>query len=739
MAVGITESSRKFITTEPIGKDGEKSEEKVWEAVKEVFSARDCMSYWRYPIFSKTGESRKEPDILIADQELGIIVIEVKSLTIDQIVAVNGHQWEFKNFYSTHGSPYKQAENQLFAILGYCDREEDIRRQVTGRAIVALPMIIEEQWQEKGFDRLPSCPPIIFKNQLGSTNLLRRIQQATPVVTGNSLNDNQWELLLAVIGGTTVLRKPPREVEAIAKKGKTRSSIVNILRDRLYELDLQQVHIGNEIPPGAQRIRGIAGSGKTVLLCQKAAHMHLKHPDWDIALVFFTRSLYSQMEFLVDQWMRHFSCGDLGYKDNLTSKSKLQILHAWGARERNGFYRNICEKHGVHPLNAGNTPYKQPNEGLADICKQLFKKVEIEPMFDAVLIDEGQDLVVERDELKYEDKEVIYWLAYKSLRSCDSEHPEQRRLIWAYDEAQSLDTQKIPTAPQLFGSDPTLKRMVTGAHKGGIKKSEIMHRCYRTPGPILTAAHAIGMGLLRPEGMLSGLTDAKDWRAIGYEVIGDFRKKNEPITLHRPPKNSPSPVPELWGEPVMTVDIYNSRQEELTALTQHIKHNLTYDGLLNSREILVVVLGSNYEAIQLETHVASFLMEQGIKIFIPSATRLNQLNPRFPNNNPDLFWYPGGVTVSRIHRAKGNEADMVYVVGFDNVAKNESDINLRNQLFVALTRARGWVRLSGIADYPMYDEMRQVIESGDTFTFVYKKEPRRDLGSEETLLTPPTA
>lgn len=40
-----------------------------------------------------------------------------------------------------------------------------------------------------------------------------------------------------------------------------------------------------------QRIRGIAGSGKTVILCQKAALMHLKYPQWRIALVFF-REVY---------------------------------------------------------------------------------------------------------------------------------------------------------------------------------------------------------------------------------------------------------------------------------------------------------------------------------------------------------------------------------------------------------------------------------------------------------------
>jgi superfamily I DNA and RNA helicase len=71
---------------------------------------------------------------------------------------------------------------------------------------------------------------------------------------------------------------------------------------------------------------------------------------------------------------------------------------------------------------------------------------------------------------------------------------------------------------------------------------------------------------------------------------------------------------------------------------------------------------------------------------------------------------------------------MVYVLGFDHVARNESDVNFRNQLFVALTRARGWANLSGVGSYPMYEEMRKVIASGESFTFTYKRPPKRDIG-----------
>ena len=163
-------------------------------------------------------------------------------------------------------------------------------------------------------------------------------------------------------------------------------------------------------------------------------------------------------------------------------------------------------------------------------------------------------------------------------------------------------------------------------------------------------------------------------------------------------------------------------------------HNILHDDLKPSRDILVIILGSNSEAVELENQVASLLIEQGVDIYIPTALELNELKPQWPHVDNDRFWMEGGVTITRVPRAKGNEADMVYVVGFDHVARNESEVSLRNQLFVALTRSRGWVSLSGVGDYPMYEEMQQVIESGDTFTFTYKRPLKRDIGEREDYI-----
>ncbi|MBE9152512.1 DEAD/DEAH box helicase, partial [Coleofasciculus sp. LEGE 07092] len=720
--IDIEHQGRKFITTEPLKDSGEVGEQKVWDATKSAFLERNCVAYWRYPIFSKVGELRKEPDILIADRELGLIVIEVRSVTIDQIAEISDRLWQFQNVATTEANPYQQGEHQLRALIGYCDREPAIWRKVMGRVLVALPLIKAEEWQQRGFDQLPNCPPIIFQDQIGKVAFLEKIQQAVPVISGENLEDEQWTLLLTVLSGTPVLRKPPRPI--LSTNGKSRASIVAACAEQLYNLDLQQEHIGKEIPPGFQRLRGIAGSGKTVLLCQKAAHMHLKHPDWDIALVFFSRTLYDTIIGLVDRWLRRFSNGEVQYEPKINKK--LRVVHAWGAKEQPGLYGIICQANGITPKGVRDTVQKQPNRGLAELCKQLSEELEIQPIFDAILIDEGQDLVSD-DELKYQDKQAIYWMAYQALRPTEPQHPEQRRLIWAYDEAQSLDTLKIPTAKELFGEALSGLLSQGTQYNGGIKKSEIMLRCYRTPGSILTAAHAIGMGLLRPEGMLTGITRRADWERIGYEVTGKFIPGQQ-ITLHRPSENSPNPVSQLWGVPVLEFETYNSRQEEMSALAEKIWHNLGQDDLKPSRDILVVVLGSTSEAMELENHVAAFLMEQGIDIYIPTALELNEIKPRWPHYDPDRFWMEGGVTVSRVPRAKGNEADMVYVVGCDRVARNESDVSLRNQLFVALTRARGWVSLSGVGNYPLYEEMRRVIESGDSFTFTYKRPLKRDIG-----------
>ena len=706
-----------FITTEPLNSKGEAGEELVWNAIKLAFTDRKCLAYWRYPIFSPQGKFRKEPDILIADFQLGLIIIEVKAIKIEQIVGIQGHRWQYQNYYTNYGNPYQQAENQLFSLLEYIDREPLLKKQIQARILIALPYISTQQWQQRNLDRLPTSPPLLFQEHLRlSACICGQIQQQPSLNSKNNLTETKWQILLSILGGTPLYTPSSRPV--LAPK-QSRSSILQQARSRLARLDLQQEKIGKQIPPGAQQIRGIAGSGKTVILCQKAALMHLKYPDWHIAFVFFSRNLYPKIIQQIDKWIRHFTNNKQTFDRH---NSNLKVLHAWGAKSQPGFYSTLCKLTGSISLTVRETADRAPNEALGEICHQLLQTKTIPQVFDAILIDEGQDLVV--NNWKYQDKQPFYWLAYQALRPVNSIHPEQKRLIWAYDEGQSLASLKIPTARELLGDK--LGHLVTGKYANGINKTEIMSRCYRTPHLVLTAAQAIGMGWLRPQGMLAGFTNLEEWSAIGYQVTGKLATGQQ-ITLKRPHDNSPNPLAELWQGDIIEFKTYPSRQQELTALTNKIKYNLRHDGLRPAREILVIILGSFNDAKELAQQTARFLRKQGIAIYLPGSSNYNLFHTESSQEQANKFWWEGAITITTIHRAKGQEADMVYVIGADLIAKDESNIYLRNQLLVALTRARGWINLSGIGDYPLYREINRVLASKDTFTFIWKGLPTRTL------------
>ena len=697
----------KFIATELFNSGGEAGEKLVWESIKSSFELRNCFAYWRYPVFDRD-RSRKEPDILIVDRLLGLIVIEVKAIRIEQLVAIRGHSWQYRDFYTDFGNPYQQAENQLFGILEYCDREPLLKRQISARAMVALPYITKAQWQEKGWFDLPTSPPILFAEDLFDRDLVvKTIADIHPVILGTDLTSTQWELLQAVLGGTALYTPPLPKF----KSNSSRLQIIRQVRSRLNQLDLQQEQISKQIPPGMQRIRGIAGSGKTVILCQKAALMSVRYPQWQIALVFFSRSLYDSITQQVDRWIRHFTQDSLGYDPN----SGLKILHAWGSKQQPGFYSTVCKAAGAMPLSVPFTLSSPPHEALAEACVQLLER-SIPQMFDAVLIDEAQDLM--SDTWHYQGKQPFFWLVYQTLRPINPVSPQQRRLIWAYDELQSLGSLKLPEPVELFGEE--LGHLVTGQYNEQINKTEILCRSYRTPQQIIMVAQAIALGLLRTSGLLTSSIYPEEWAALGYKVAGEWQLGKQ-ITLTRE-TNPPNIISELWSEPAIDFERFTSRQQELSVLAQKLKQIATEQ--IQPEAILVIVLGSTYEANILLKQTATFLINQGIQIYLPGQRTYNSVDSS-QQDNPDRFWHPGSVTVSTIYRAKGQEADFVYLVALDRIAA-EDNIYLRHQLLVALTRTRAWVDISGIGDYPLYRELDELIQQ-EQITFTVTSKPQREL------------
>lgn len=708
-----------FIQGDNFDRVGGKWEEIVWNRVKEGLGRRNILGYSRYPLFSKIGEKRKEPDIVLLDKELGLIIIEVKGYSINNIEKIECNNWILKDLYEKTSNPLAQAEDYLYSIKARFDLDRNIRGKIRGKYFVAMPNISKIEWNKRGLDKNIDNSYIIFKDELSKNTLLDKLIKQQSLIGGYNLDNESFRI------GQSILGHESNYVSDIdySLNEDTKGMIYSRVKNKLYDLDIQQENIAKSIPPGPQRIRGIAGSGKTILICQKAAIMHLRYPEWKIGVVFFTQSLYDNIIKTIDMYLKAFSNGEVSYSED----SNLKVLHAWGRKKKNGFYKEVANRNNCRFRNPNDIKSEcgkalELNNSINYISKKLLEEKDgnLEQIFDAILIDEGQDLVGD-ESFKYNGMQSFYYMAYKSLKPIKADS-KLRRFIWAYDELQSLSDKKIPSSEEIFG-DSTL---VTGKYKGGINKSEIMRKCYRTPHHILTAAHAIGMGFFRDEGLISSYTRKDEWENIGYKVLsGDFTKEGNEITLHRPIENSPNPITEFYKESCIEFNTFNSEYDMLNELARNIKDDIDNQGLNPSRDILIINLKESYGSKYLQEEIGKYLNKEEISFYIPSYETVNEFKYDWRKAKPEVFWMDGAVTISQIGRAKGNEAPMVYIIGLDEIAINESSIKHRNKLFTALTRAKCWVKLMGVGSYSLYEEIEKAIKSNGTFTFKFSR-PKKD-------------
>ena len=200
-------------------------------------------------------------------------------------------------------------------------------------------------------------------------------------------NDSYYEKLVSVLQAISSIRKGKKRRETTNPE--SRGAKLRNLEDSIANLDNRQSRAVIETVDGVQRIRGLAGSGKTIVLALKAAYLHAQHPDWKIAVTFNTRSLKGQLRQLINTFYIEQTSEEPDWEN-------INIIHAWGAPgggERNGMYYMFCGINNVEYYDfmaarnkfGSSDPFGEAcNKALSDAQKFL-------PQYDAILVDEAQD------------------------------------------------------------------------------------------------------------------------------------------------------------------------------------------------------------------------------------------------------------------------------------------------------------------------------------------------------------
>jgi len=264
---------------------------------------------------------------------------------------------------------------------------------------------------------------------------------------------------------------------------------------------------------------------------------------------------------------------------------------------------------------------------------------------------------------------------------------EPHCIYFAYDELQNIFSPDLPDPGELFGRDEVGRSLIDfeGSYDGGIEKDFVLHRSYRCPMKVLMLAHALGLGIHGENGPVQMLGSIDSWRSIGYEVETEALVTGQPVTIRRPTENSPNPIVDIYKgtEPLIVTKIFDDRQSELEWVARSVIHNVQNEGIAPD-QVIVISLNAR-QAKKFMVELQSQLLEEGIPSTIPGLI-----------DSSSEFGVPGKVTLATVSRAKGNEAPLVYILAFDEIYNYVEEIENRNMAFTAISRSKGWVRISGI-------------------------------------------
>lgn len=625
----------------------------VVEKFKHAYPDDNVFLYYKYPIYrGDLPDDLVQAHLLVTSPLFGVVYVACK---IGEVV----DKADFDYLDSLDSNLYKKFVSR--AELRKSRRE--LKFDVTG-VVLSSETKVENEIQ---FSTLDDLLGIINNHTLE-----------------DPLTDDEYTLVVSCIDNTTkMITKKQRNVPVNNGKKVTKSEILERIQQKETCFDVEQRKVAMSCIDSPQRIRGLAGSGKTILLTMKAALYHLSNPDAEILYTYYTKDLYELIRHLIERFYREAA------DNHEPNWKKIHIYHAWGGYELGGVYSTACADLGEPMIDFRTAKNKDPFHPFDYVCSSLLDK-DIRPKYDLTLIDEGQDF-----------RSPFYQLCYKLTKD--------RRIVWAYDEFQDIFNTKPQDEKATFGKNEDGTYRIDFSRNENPNQDITLKCCYRNPRLVLISAFSLGLGIYNTS-VLQRLESNLHWESLGFKVEKGNSIDGDDMIISRPVENTPSIINEQLGRYSMQLRAFDSMEEECSVVVKLIHNDITVEGLLPDDICVICVdqrnIASYYSMIEKQ------LINNGVRTF-------NMLSA--PNANR-RFSYEGRVTLATLNKAKGNESGMVYIVGVDALFKYPNNVIARNKLFTAITRAKGWVTILGTGKDVMKICQDELVElKNNDYKFVFKQ------------------
>ena len=206
---------------------------------------------------------------------------------------------------------------------------------------------------------------------------------------------------------------------------------------------------------------------------------------------------------------------------------------------------------------------------------------------------------------------------------------------------------------------------------------------------------------------------------MGYLIIEGSCINNQRVVIERPDKNSPLVIEDKKDiEEIIKLYSANCIDDEVNFVSNEIELAIKEDKL-RPDDIMVICLD--------DRNARTYFSKLESKLYEKEIYSHNLSSNAYEKG----FLEDNCVTLTTVYKAKGNETAMVLLIGCDVFERDKDNIQMRNKIFTAMTRAKAWLRISGcnIENRALFKEIKKVKENDFRLDFIYKDENmiKRDL------------
>lgn len=357
------------------------------------------------------GPFGKHPDFVVLHPQQGIVVLEVKDWRLETIAEANKQQVRLLTDQGIVGTdnPFEQVRGYMFNVVNTLKQDKQLVLEdgrFKGQLIlqfghgVVFTNITRKQFE--GTDLREVFPPdrCIFRDEMTESTepdaFRERIWKMVSPRLGPGLSLPQLDRVRARLFPEVRVRQialPFDEPEAKPDSPED---------DRMLAvMDMQQELIARSLGDGHRIIRGVAGSGKTLILAFRAEHI-ARAAARPVLVLCYANAIAGRLENAMQ---------DRGVEDRVI----VSTFHAW-------CWRMLRE----YDIDAPNRKdYASDGEHLAAVIETVAKAVDRGQIpagqYDAVLIDEAHDFEPQ-------------WFALAARMV----NPDTKSLMIVYDDAQAI-------------------------------------------------------------------------------------------------------------------------------------------------------------------------------------------------------------------------------------------------------------------------------------------------------------